>query len=768
MKIQLAALTISLLLSVSDGAHADQRADSLYTVALETSATATLKTSIKAFNHVLAADSKHAAAYNALAKLYLLENTPGARKQAERAASRAIGIDRDNLDYQLTRGDVYWSQGFFTKAKNHYERVLEKNPEAVTASYKAGFIALGHYMFERDRLSNHHGPATLAHQKVFASEEMRRVEIFLGKCIDLDTGFLDAYYQLGLAYYESNRYADMITLMASLMREHPDNSDALLFTALALQAEGKLQSAQKYYTRALASMGPEQRAVLESLDLVASEDQKSEIMRAEGSGITLGSRGKWEGSETRDRFWKQSDPLFLTDYNERRMEHYARVAYATLRFSTPSGGIEGWKTARGRTYIKFGRYRYRRSGFQTFAYETWYYEDYRFGFISPDGFSGWGFDTEVGLGGPSIAAGIAWCKLRDTAHLSPTDQMEVMFAAPPPGVPGWVNDPAMYQPRGEEALQTFAPRYVDPFAPSKYSVPHLVTAFREQDRIRLELAYAVPVSRMKASDYGHVTFDDGLFLFDETWNDLHRKIDVVSAPSDHGYITRHRTVQLDPGDVQVAVEIGDHLGGSIGTFRENRTLHVPDSLLAMSDLLLARRIAPHSAFPEARTDLDITPNPLRSFRQDDPVFVYFELYNLERDTFGRTHYRISYRFTRPEREEADPRLFAAMDLLAGPDGIEVQASEQEDGTTEYFVRYLLPERNKVSDKALLANTEGTVQTTVQAEYEGSSKDDFTYLQIDVSRIPVGLHKLIVEVTDTQSGNTDTRNTLFKIVRDETP
>jgi len=52
-------------------------------------------------------------------------------------------------------------------------------------------------------------------------------------------------------------------------------------------------------------------------------------------------------------FWKQRDPIPLTERNEFKDEHYKRLEYANRNFSrgTP---IPGWKTDRGRIYIILG------------------------------------------------------------------------------------------------------------------------------------------------------------------------------------------------------------------------------------------------------------------------------------------------------------------------------------------------------------------------------------------------------------------------------
>ena len=62
----------------------------------------------------------------------------------------------------------------------------------------------------------------------------------------------------------------------------------------------------------------------------------------------------YELKEFIDLYWKVSDPLYITDYNERLLEHYSRVAYANLNFSVPSMNIVGWKSNQGEVILRYG------------------------------------------------------------------------------------------------------------------------------------------------------------------------------------------------------------------------------------------------------------------------------------------------------------------------------------------------------------------------------------------------------------------------------
>ena len=50
-------------------------------------------------------------------------------------------------------------------------------------------------------------------------------------------------------------------------------------------------------------------------------------------------------------FWRKRDPDPDTEENEYKEQYYERIAYANEHFAS---GIPGWKTDRGRIYIKYG------------------------------------------------------------------------------------------------------------------------------------------------------------------------------------------------------------------------------------------------------------------------------------------------------------------------------------------------------------------------------------------------------------------------------
>ena len=119
-----------------------ESADSLYQAAVEQIGRVPVKESIRAFRRVLKVDPKYAAAHHDIAKLYIDLKTPESRQRARWALDRAIGLDPQNVVYQMTLGNLLWAQGYWENAANQYKKVLKVYPEQAEAAYKIGYHAL--------------------------------------------------------------------------------------------------------------------------------------------------------------------------------------------------------------------------------------------------------------------------------------------------------------------------------------------------------------------------------------------------------------------------------------------------------------------------------------------------------------------------------------------------------------------------------------------------------------------------------------------------
>ncbi len=111
--------------------------------------------------------------------------------------------------------------------------------------------------------------------------------------------------------------------------------------------------------------------------------------------------------------------------------------------------------------------------------------------------------------------------------------------------------------------------------------------------------------------------------------------------------------------------------------------------LQLSDILLADSI---DALPDAmrREDLILHVNPSGKFRQTAAPFVYFEIYNLERDQDGQTRYRIAYTLTPADERESGT--------------ITLQTSDQR-GVEASEISYISVDLSQVTPRDYILNVE---------------------------------------------------------------
>ena len=747
--------------------------DSLYHDALSRMNESEPKESVEEFKQVLKKDGKYAPALAQLTRLYIRLDTPEFRRRAVEASEKAIRIDPENLQYQLLHGEALWNRGFQREAKAHYEKVIEKFPNAAVAAYDAGRHIFGEYMITRDRVI----PQRRA-IRTFAKNEYDQAVMLFEKSLETDPDYQDSYYLLGLAHLEHRRIPAMQRVMRRMMRRFPGDINAQLFMAYSHQLQRNLPEANKLYEQAIAAMEPEQRKMMESVDIIASKEDSARIAKA----MQTGDDGEWKDSEALTQFWNKNDPLFLTNHNERRMEHYGRVAYANLRFSVPARNIEGWKTIRGQTYIKYGKYQRRVTGVYPMFKEAWYYDGYHFVFQSVNGVDGWGFAGEVG---PSSTVDVTRAAGRGSFGSSPRRSRTSRSSRSSIPRSQRILD-EYYDIKNRSAFKKVEAHFVDPFHSRKYTLPHQITAFRAGKNMRMEIAYAIPTGKLKANDDQMIVMDEGLFMFDYLWRDLYRNVRPIGQKRPSGknaqqYLLSRRAMTLPQGTYNVVVEVGDRTSGSIGTFRTERLLTVSESSLDMSDLLLAQKIEMINPFPEKRTDLSITPNPLRAYRTGQSASVYLEIYNLKKDEFGRTQYQIVYSISVPGKGEVDPSMFGAIDLteldgllIVTPPGQSVTSDasneKAQSGNTQtrkkranLRVRYVLAERNQMAESLEELRRAGQQSSTsISSVYAGDKSDDFTFLEIDLSTMPRGIYKLEVAITDLKIKKQVKRNAVFRV------
>ncbi len=770
--------------------------DSLFQAAVEHGKVSRAE-SIVAFEEIISKDRNYAPVYNELAKLHLLDYSVNGRQRAMRRIQQAIEIDPANIEYRLTRGKILWHQGFRSRALNQFKDVIEKHPQNTDVLNGLGMFWVYDFLAQKDRRTIHYSRITGARKsidfKIFAQEPKQEAIQVLRKSIQLDGTNQQPYYLLGILYFEDKYWDAFHALMQALRAQYPDDKNALLFCGLAAYQIGEFNESHEYYQRALDLMSVEERELLESIDLLVPQEDHASRDTTQTIDELL----------EREMFWKSQDPLYLSDFNERKMAHFGRMAYANLRFRRFSDNVEGWQTDMGKTYIKFGRYRGRLTIYKAAwdskevlnaaMMELWYYENFYFKFCGTTD-DIWHFCGGTVVGGASLVPKV------ETSAFNINPNAGLPRRAPSSYVP-----PALEE-ASHHTFRKTAQRFVDPYLERKYTLPYQIAAFEEQNRMRIELSYMIPKDRLTENpETGKVSFWDGVFFYDQQWNDMynHRKSKTLSllqpkpaqnAAAQHrnDHLLISRTVSVRQDSYHFSVELLDQTSGLIGVARDEKPFVYDQETFHLSDLLVGSDIQARNALIENRADLHIIPNPVRTFAPSEPVFIYLELYDLQRDDFGSTRYEISYTIGKPEVDTLSPTLFASQSLIEtmgkteidlrrgqtdyiAAQGLQTDRSEDSEEDISAFVDSLMLGETMVYTSGgqvhhipaegleIKRSRHGDLTRTVTADYEGNRENDFTYLQIDVNQVPEGIYQLTVLAKDKRTEQTDRKYVYFRIV-----
>ena len=246
-------------------------------------------------------------------------------------------------------------------------------------------------------------------------------------------------------------------------------------------------------------------------------------------------------------------------------------------------------------------------------------------------------------------------------------------------------------------------------------VPHVLASFRgSEGETRFEVHYAVPIGevvpQLEFVD-SRVDMKVGVALHDTSWNSVAKTYETIKAPATTdpsiAAIDFFRfDVPPDSYHVNVHAQIDD--SDWLGSYQfDHRVPDLSGTGLLVSDVLPASNITPTTDTGRyIRNGLLLQVNPQAVYSRKNPVFVYFEVYNLTFAGNDRTQYSIRYSLVKPESKRRRVRLF-----------------------------------RRKNDPVL----------SISYEREGDTLTAIEYGEIDMSDVPAGEYDLIITITDQTTG-----------------
>ena len=573
-------------------------------------------------------------------------------------------------------------------------RSIKQDPNYYLAYYHLGLLKEEDVMRYRYMIDPEEGGIIYFYE--FAKEDKEKAVFYYNKVISITPDFPDVYYHLGMLYYEYNELFDMIDLLERAVKIIPKDKNCHLFLGFAYYQDEQYKRAEEQFKESMKYMTPEERHIFNSIESIITPEERMKL-------TTDLANYNHNAAE----LWRSRDPLILTSINERKLEHYSRVAYANLRFSDFDRGVEGWNTDQGKVYIRFGKpetmYRTRpeigTSGDGNprnplnHSKEFWLYPDFEY--IFEDRFL----------------------------------QHRYEFA--------WGNTPENDYRNVFERMISVKPDYYDFIQKDNIiEIATDITKFKgAKSSTKVNLSYAIP------HDSIHFVYQDnkwksrlnqGIFLLNGNWKKIYESSKLIQFDEseqfklcDESYLLHQEEFENRPGQYQLIFEIHDLESKKHTSIRSEIDIKPFDNdELALSNIQMAFKIEQDStsSYYYTRDDLKILPNPFYRFSTGEPVFIYYEIYNLKKNESGLTSYNVEYTIS--------------------PDKSNINLIE------------------KIFQRLNLFKVSGEITTSYQIE--GDSETEYQYRQIGLGSFSPGDYLLTLRITDLNANKTTNEKVQFKL------
>jgi len=543
----------------------------------------------------------------------------------------------------------------------------------------------------------------------------------LNAALEADPRQRTVYDHLMEIYALKGEFEDALDMLSQMYIFFPEDPQLWTYLGYAHYHSGNMDAASKSFETSFRFMDDGTAYAYNHIENILPKDELDAYREDEAAYTS--------------RFWISKDPRYLTPYNERKMEHYARLTYADLLYGSSQLDIKGWNTRRGEILVRYGIPQgdvviIPKSGsgvMQGAGGKESTLED-------PD--------ANVGLAINVGRFGSGWDMFEEANTYNIWDYGDFKFVfedpfrngefrlySPPAsdiseGAIPYIND---YVIQARETIRETPERY-DYEAPGRQiELPYAVASFKGEDgNTDFYVNYAIPITNEYNPDdeFINITASAGTFVVAGNRDILvERRRTIYGLPTSQIVRFDESNLWVDtelmstpPGEHEVSVEFETAGGGTVAVQRRKVDVHdYSGSDLSMSDILLSYRIEesfdgqPVSGSDILRQGLSIQPAPWTVFGTDQPIYIYFEVYNLTLDSEGVSRYEVEAELT--PREEGSGVGRALRNLFGG-------------------------------------GGQG-VSTGVPISVEAT--DDGQYLILDADNLETGLYTLKVTITDQTTG-----------------
>jgi len=644
------------------------------------------KDAIEILKQVVKKDNKNADAYYHLGDCHFQLNTIGDRLRAENYLSKALKLDTENPLYLVTMGKIKRRQGYHSKARNYFNKAIELDDENFDAYYNLGEMYYQDGLYYSDMFSS-----TRALREFGKKRQIGAIECF-EKALHIKPEDPEVYYKLTTCYLKSNNLKKMHFLLNKTIELDPGNKDALLLLGYTLKRMQKDAEALKFFKKAELLMSEEERFIFNDIVplLPPNRSEKIKKIQTDKSYEYLSSA-----------FWTSRDPSFMTEYNERLLEHYCRIALSNFYFKTLEKGTEGWKSDKSKVLIRYGEPRSQ--------YKIRSQID-----IPKNIIFGGGQDHPQALK-ISVNSREYWhykgffIDFKGDRFYQPITSTRFSSI-----------------PRYYEIVYTVPETYESEYEKKRVPVYAYSAEFKHPDgKTAVELYYGMPENDIYSrtlTGMEKIKIKEGIFLFDTLWTKTGSnisystvKVDTTNAAYKRSIFQSELNFVTMPGSYKLAFEFEDEHRNIFGSRRGN--MNITDfntDEIALSDLVLGLESPENSNVPLRFLEYHFCPVPSRTFKTGEKIKLYFEVYNLIFNRRNQTGFELTTGITFDKnRSTLYKRALATLNKLVG--------------------------------------REKKIEMSITTKFSGTSVNDIVFQTLDVSSLLPGFYILKIQIKDLNSG-----------------
>jgi len=578
-------------------------------------------------------------------KIYLYKDGIYNRRISAVSLKRAVLMEDDNAEYHYSLGVTLEKQGFLKNALDEFEEATKYDSTDQRPYLKIAEIS--------KKIGLRYDDKDYFEQSAMAAARAANI-----------SSDPESYYKQAIALYQMKRFAISARTLEDAIVVCDDSSlivDCELLLGANLVRMGNFDSAYAVFENAWQKMSESAQGRMDNPRFLMTPSDYDALTK----------ESSFMQQRILRQFWGELDPDPTTAMNERKLEHYARYIHSGLTFSIPEKSIDGCNTKRGEMYIRYGPpsskdYVLGGSGTgRDVPKWVWTYNH---------------FDEPITL------------VFEDTFL---NGDFDFPFPSPNWTAADYANNPAYLADRMRSS-------YPQVFSLNMGSGPLYFTYLPRQfkgsrGKTDLEVFLAIPFAEMEFERKGKMAYsniDWRQVLRYPSWRAadsaiVERTYEIRASQIDNAGVDMSDRLRLSayPDTLILALSLRDLRSNHVGIGKTGiRLRDFYTDKVEISDMVLARRIdKPPRLTNFRREDLRILSNLDNRYFAGEPVWLYFEIYNLKLGPDEKTSYTINQKIT----EKKSAGLLATIkNTIAGSEVFEVVTSYEGSSIYTYENRIL--------------------------------------------------------------------------------